>query len=167
MKEDGGVNGVDADRSGLKRVEEGKRRRGTEPLKEEWVLTKGSRESEGLASLAEHLGVESIVSPRKIISDILVRYARALHNSLGSSVETLYQLMDGKAEAIEFLVSDEPDIVGIPLKDLKLKTGTLIAGIVRDRKILIPGGNDTIEEGDHVIVLGANRRINELSDILK
>ena len=54
MKEDGGVNGVDADRSGLKRVEEGKRRRGTEPLKEEWVLTKGSRESEGLASLAEH-----------------------------------------------------------------------------------------------------------------
>lgn len=55
MKEDRGVNGVDADRSGLKRVEEGTRRRGTEPLKEERVLTKGSRESEELAGpMPEH-----------------------------------------------------------------------------------------------------------------
>lgn len=45
VKEDRGVNGVGADRSGLKRAEEGKRRKGTGPLKEERVLTKGSRES--------------------------------------------------------------------------------------------------------------------------
>lgn len=129
------------------------------------VIAKINRDE--MAALAESLGLDTVVSPRKIVSDVLVRYARALQNSMGSRMETLYQLMDGKAEAIEFLVSDEPDIVGIPLKELKLKVGTLIAGIVRDRRIIIPGGNDTIEEGDHVIVLGANRRINELSDILK
>lgn len=129
------------------------------------VIAKINRDE--LASLAEHLGVESIVSPRKIISDILVRYARALQNSMGSSVETLYQLMDGKAEALEFLVKDEPSVVGIPLKDLSIKPNILIAGILRDRKTLIPGGNDMILAGDHVIVLAAGRRLQDLSDILK
>lgn len=129
------------------------------------VIAKINRDE--MASLAEQLGLDTVVSPRSIVSDVLVRYARALQNSMGSRMETLYQLMDGKAEALEFLVGDEPDLVGIPLKELRLKAGTLIAGIVRDRRILIPGGNDAIEEGDHVIVLGANRRINELSDILK
>lgn len=120
-----------------------------------------------MASLAEHLGLDSIVSPRKIVSDVLVRYARALQNSLGSSMETLYQLMDGKAEALEFLVRDEPGVVGIPLKNLTLKPNTLIAGIIRDRKTLIPTGNDMILSGDRVIVLAANRRLQVLSDILK
>lgn len=129
------------------------------------VIAKINRDE--LASLAEHLGVESIVSPRKIISDVLVRYARALQNSMGSSVETLYQLMDGKAEALEFLVKDEPSVVGIPLKDLSIKPNILIAGILRDRKTLIPGGNDMILAGDHVIVLAAGRRLQDLSDILK
>lgn len=128
------------------------------------VIAKINRDE--LASLAENLGLDSIVSPRKIISDVLVRYARALQNSMGSSVETLYQLMDGKAEALEFLVRNEPDVVGIPLKSLKTKPNTLIAGIIRDRKTVIPSGEDAILEGDHVIVLAANQRLQDLSDIL-
>ncbi len=129
------------------------------------VIAKINRDE--MVSLAEHLGLDSIVSPRKIVSDVLVRYARALQNSLGSSMETLYQLMDGKAEALEFLVRDEPGVVGIPLKELTLKPNTLIAGIIRDRKTLIPSGNDMILAGDRVIVLAANRRLQDLSDILK
>lgn len=129
------------------------------------VIAKVNRDE--LASLAEQLGLESIVSPRKIISDVLVRYARALHNSMGSSMETLYQLMDGKAEALEFLVRDEPDLVGVPLKDLNLRPNTLIAGIIRDRKTIIPTGQDVILDGDRVIVLAANRRVQDLVDILK
>ncbi|MBR2405698.1 MAG: Trk system potassium transporter TrkA [Clostridia bacterium] len=129
------------------------------------VIAKINRDE--LAQLAESLGLESIVSPRKIVSDVLVRYARALQNSMGSSMETLYQLMDGKAEALEFLVRDEPGVVGIPLKDLNIKPNTLIGGIVRDRKTLIPTGNDMILSGDRVVVLAANQRLHDLSDILK
>ncbi len=129
------------------------------------VIAKVNRDE--LASLAENLGLDSIVSPRKIVSDVLVRYARALQNSMGSSVETLYQLMDGKAEALEFLVRNEPDVVGIPLKSLRIQQNTLIAGIIRDRKTVIPTGDDMIMEGDHVIVLAAGRRLQELSDILQ
>lgn len=82
------------------------------------VISKINRDE--LASLAERLGLDCIVSPKKIISDVLVQYARALQNSLGSNIETLYKLMDGKAEALEFNVRADSKLTGIPLKDLNI-----------------------------------------------
>ncbi len=120
-----------------------------------------------LSAMAERLGLECTFSPRKIIADVLVRYARALQNSMGSTIETLYTLMDDQAEAIEFLVQDEPDLVNIPLKDLQLKSDVLIAGIIRQRKPIIPAGNDMILPNDKVVLLAAKQRIQELKDILK
>ena len=120
-----------------------------------------------MTSLAEKLGLDCIVSPRKIIADILIRYARALQNSLGSSkVETLYKLMDGKAEALEFIAGEEVPFLNVPLKDLSLKQEILIAGIIRDRKPIIPAGNDFIQAGDRVVVIAANQRLQDLSDIV-
>ncbi len=37
--------------------------------------------------------------PKDIVSDIVVRYVRALNNTVGSSMDTLYKVMDGRAEA--------------------------------------------------------------------
>ena len=129
------------------------------------VIAKVNRDE--LMPLAEKLGVDCVVSPKKTVSDILVRYARALQNSLGSNVETLYKLMDGKAEALEFNVRADSTVTDKPLKELQLKPNTLIAGIIRDRKTIIPSGNDCIFPGDRVIVLSANHRLQDLSDILK
>ena len=129
------------------------------------VIAKVNRDE--LTPLAEKLGVDCVVSPKKTVSDILVRYARALQNSLGSNVETLYKLMDGKAEALEFNVRANSAVTDKPLKELKLKPNTLIAGIIRDRKTIIPSGIDCILQGDRVIVLSANHRLQDLSDILK
>lgn len=120
-----------------------------------------------LAAMAERLGLECIVSPRKIIADVLVRYARALHNSMGSTIETLYSLMDDRAEAVEFLVQDEPTLVDIPLKELSLKPNILIAGIIRNRRPIIPAGDDRILAGDKVVLLVAGQHLQELKDILK
>ena len=120
-----------------------------------------------LASMADKLGVDTIVSPKKIVSDLIVSYARALQNSLGSNVETLYKLMDGDAEALEFNVVDDPRLTDIPLKDLKLKENILIVGIVRDRKTIIPGGNDVIRSADKVVVIAAGHKLSDLSDILR
>ena len=129
------------------------------------IIAKVNRDE--LAAMAEKLGLDTIVSPKKTVADILVRHARALQNSLGSCVETLYKLMDGDAEALEFNVKDDPRLVGIPLKELSLRPHILIAGIIRDRKTIIPGGNDCILAGDHVILVAANQRLSDLSDILR
>jgi trk system potassium uptake protein TrkA len=107
-----------------------------------------------------------MVSPQKMVSDVLTRYARALQNSLGSNVETLYKIMDGKAEALEFNVQSDFKFLEIPLKDMKLKPNILIAGIIRGRKTIIPAGNDVIHAEDRVIVLSTEHRLHDLSDIM-
>lgn len=130
------------------------------------VIAKVNRDE--LGAIAEKLGLDCIVSPRKIIADVLVQYARALENSRGSSVETLYKLMDGRVEALEFYVrKDVPKLTGIPLRDLSRKPDILIAGIIRDRRTFVPGGDDCILRGDRVVVLAANQRLADLAEIVK
>ena len=134
-------------------------------LKVPKVISKVNRSE--LMPLAEQLGLDSLVSPQKIVSDLVVRYARALQDSLDSNIETLYQLMDGKAEALEFVVSAESRLLGVTLRDLPLKPNILIAGIIRNRQAIIPGGDDVILPGDRVVVLAADRKLRDLADILR
>ncbi|MBR3300024.1 MAG: Trk system potassium transporter TrkA [Clostridia bacterium] len=129
------------------------------------VITKVNRSE--LAKMADRLGLDSIVSPKKITADIIVRYARALQNSEGSKMETLYKIMSGKAEALEFIVEDSFNYVNIPLKDLDTKDNVIIAGIIRGRKSIIPTGDDFIAPDDRVIVISAGHIIEDLSDIIK
>ena len=129
------------------------------------VVTKINRDE--FFPLARKMGLESIISPKKTVSDVLVRYARSLQNAMGSKIETLYNIMDAKAEAIEFIVPDDCKFVGVPLKELKLKPNTLVAGIIRGRKPIIPSGDDVIEVNDRVIIFSSGRKLNDLSEIVK
>lgn len=117
--------------------------------------------------MADKLGLECVISPLKTTSNAVVRYARALENSLGSNVETLYKLMDSQAEALEFIVAEKCNIVGIPLKEMPLKPNTLIAGIIRGRKTIIPDGDDVILTGDRVIVITVGQKMYDITDIIR
>jgi len=129
------------------------------------VLSKVSHQD--LIQLAEKLGLYATVCPQKFVADTLTRYARALNNSLESKVETMYNLMDGKAEALEFAVLSDCSIIDIPLKDLNLKPNFIVAGIIRGQETIIPTGNDVISVGDRVIVIAADQHLYDLSDIVK
>ena len=121
-----------------------------------------------LYPMAESLGIEHIFSTKALTSEIVLRFTRALNNSRGSSIETLYKIMDGKAEALEFKVKDDSPLLDTPIKNLKIKPGVLIVGIIREgKKALIPTGDDVISNGDSVIVLSASQRLDDLSDIIK
>lgn len=129
------------------------------------VITKANREE--LIHLSEHWGLDCFISPKKLVADVLAQYARALQNSEGSSVETLYKLMDDKVEALEFSVRQGLSILRIPFRELKLKPNVLIAGILRNRKPIIPSGDDMLLPDDKVVILAANQKVKDLSDILK
>ncbi len=129
------------------------------------VIAKVNRDE--LRPIAERLGLESLVSSRTTSSNVLSRYARALQNSLGSNVETLYKIFDGRAEALEFRVQPDFAKVNVPLKSMQLKSGILVVGILRGRKPLIPTGDDVILPGDRVVVFSAGRQMHDLSDILQ
>jgi len=128
------------------------------------IVTKINRPE--LHVTAERLGLKCIVSPQNTVANVLSRYARALQNSLGSNVETLYKLMDGKAEVLEFKVQPDFRYTKILLRDMKLKNNILIAGIVRGRKPIIPSGDDCILPGDRVIIVAAGHQLGDLSDII-
>lgn len=129
------------------------------------VIAKVNRNE--LSSISENLGLETTFSPKNIVADILVRYARAIGNSIGSKVETLYSLFGGNAEALEFNVEQDFEFADVPIKKLETKPGILVAGITRGDEALIPGGDDCILSGDKVIVVAKGERLCNLSDILK
>lgn len=129
------------------------------------IITKINRPS--LVTLAGKLGLDCIISPRKTISDRICQHARALQSSDGGEMETLYTIMEDKAEALEFVVYPSLSQIGIPLKDLSLKPNVLIAGIIRGRKTIMPTGDDCIEAGDHLIVLAKEQKVTSLKDIFR
>ncbi|MBQ7143703.1 MAG: Trk system potassium transporter TrkA [Oscillospiraceae bacterium] len=107
-----------------------------------------------------------LISPKQLCADEMVRYVRALQNTDGSSVVTLHHLAGGKVDALEFNVTASCKGKGRMLKDIKLKPNILIACINRMGKIIIPGGLDTMEAGDTVVVITASSRvIVDLNDI--
>lgn len=128
------------------------------------VIAKVNRDEMG--RMAEQMGLESVLSPKDVVVNVVLRYARALASSMGSSIENLYQLMDGKAEALEFIVSQEADFTRIPLRELRLKKNVLIGGILRERRAIIPAGDDVILPGDRVVVISGQHRLNALQEIL-
>ena len=103
-------------------------------------------------------------------SDVDISYDELLKwlGYQGFEIESLHKFMQDKVEALEFIIKDNIDgITNIPLKDLKLKSGILIACIVHRDKVIIPGGNDIISTGDTVIVIATKGQMQDLKDILK
>ncbi len=128
------------------------------------IITKINRPT--LASIAESTGLGSIISPRVLTANIIIRYVRSMQNSMGSNIETLHRLVGGAVEALEFRVNDTFPQVDIPLMELRLKPNILIACISRGGRTIIPGGRDYISAGDRVIVIAAGDHFDDLSDIL-
>ena len=131
------------------------------------IITKISKAS--LTDMLESVGLDSIVSPKQITSNLILSYVRAINNATGSNVRTLYKLVGDRAEALEFYVTENSKVIQTPLKDLKrkLKNNLLIACIIRSNTVLIPGGNDVILPGDSVIVTAADSQFTDIDDILR
>ncbi len=129
------------------------------------VVTKVSKSS--MLDLIDMDRVGSVVCPRDIVASRIISYVRAKENAGGSDVETLYRIAQGTAEALEFVVYEEHgSITGTPLKDLKTRDGVIICAILRKGAVIIPRGDDTIEQGDHVVIATTIKQLSDLSMIL-
>ena len=113
------------------------------------------------------VGLDSIVAPKKVVSNQITRYVRAMHNSMGSNVETLTKIINDEVEALEFRVADTFKKPNIPLKNLKIKSQVLIACIVRGRHVLFPDGNEVILPKDNIVLVTTRSGLDDLNDILE
>ena len=117
--------------------------------------------------IIDRLSLGSVIYPKYITSEMIISYVRALENSTGSGVQTLYNIVGGKVQALEFAVRTESKAVGVPLCDLDIKKNILLCCISRHGKIIIPSGQDTIQVGDSVVVVTTERGLNDLKDIVR
>ena len=128
------------------------------------VVTKINREQ--LNEVIHNLELDSVVYPKLLTAQKILRYSRATKNSIGSNVKTLYRLYDDKAEALEFAITENSKITGIPLRQMKLKKGLLISAITRNDKLLIPDGQTEILPGDSMIVVTTLLGLQDAQNIL-
>ena len=118
--------------------------------------------------IIDNLDIGSVVYPKYLISDYILQYIRAISNSIGSNnVETLYKILDNRAEALEFIIREKSAVTDVPLAELKTKSNLLISCINRHGKIRIPRGQDTIQVGDTVIVVTTQTGLKDIQDILR
>lgn len=117
--------------------------------------------------IVKGLDLGSVINPKNITADYIVQYVRATENTLGSNVETLYKILDEKAEALEFAITKESEVTNIPLMKLNLKDSLLLCAINRDHRIITPRGQDVLKVGDTVIVVTTHKGLNSIIDILK
>ena len=122
---------------------------------------------EDLLDMLSELGIDNNVSPKDIVANHIISYLRALENTRGSNILTLYRLVNNKVEALEFLAKGKEKIFNKPLRNFKTKDNCLIACIIRDSKVIIPDGNSTIQAGDNVIVVTTHQNFDDLTDIFE
>ncbi|MBP0974443.1 MAG: NAD-binding protein, partial [Oscillospiraceae bacterium] len=118
-------------------------------------------------SVIGHLDLDTIIYPKNLTSDYIVRYVRAMNKTMGTNLETLYQIIKGKVEAAEFTVNADSALTAAPLMRLKLRSGVLVAAIVRNGKVLIPRGSDMIQQGDSVVIVTNHLGLHDMNDLLQ
>ena len=115
----------------------------------------------------KHLDLDSIIYPKHITCETIVRYVRAMKNTIGSNVETLYNIVKGKIEAAEFHIKEGSPVVGIPLMKLEFNASVLIAAILRGKQVIVPRGDTTILPDDSVVIVSDHLEMHDITDILK
>jgi trk system potassium uptake protein TrkA len=127
------------------------------------VVAKSNRQN--YIGIAHSVGLDSVISPKLITANHILQVVRGMQNSKGSVMTSLYKIAGERAEAMEFVVNSTTRHLGIPLKDLRLKKGILIAVIIHNNKIIIPEGSSCIQEGDTVIIVSRDSGILDINDI--
>lgn len=117
--------------------------------------------------IINELDIGSVVYPKYLTANYILKYVRATQNAQGSNVETLYKILDKRAEALEFCICENSPVVGVPLMELNLKDNLLLCCINHKGKIIIPRGQDSIQVGDTVMVVTTNTGLRDIRDILK
>ncbi len=128
------------------------------------VVTKINRIEYG--NVIDDLQLGTTIYPKNITAENIVRFVRAKRNSIGSNIETMHIILDGKAEALEFRIKENSPVTGKTLAQLSLKENILIACITRGGKVIIPRGQDTIEVGDTVLVVTLKKGFKDIRDII-
>lgn len=124
-------------------------------------------QGDDLFGMLDELGIDNNVSPKNIVASRIISYVRALANTRGSNILTLYRLVNNSVEALEFAAKKPERIYDRPLRELTTKKNCLIACIIRSNEVIIPKGDSTIKLGDNVVVVTTHKNFDDLTDVFE
>lgn len=128
------------------------------------TITKVNRTD--LLKILGPIGLQSIVTPKRLIANEIIRFVRSLHTHDGSNMEALFRIADNQVEALQFRVPKHSKVTNQQLQHMNLKDNLLVAYIVRNKKLIFPTGKDVIRPGDQVIIVTTKRSLENIEDIL-
>lgn len=129
------------------------------------TITKVTRSS--FDEVIGSLDLDTVVYPQEVTVEYIIRYVRAMANTMGSNVEAMHRLAGDQVEALSFVVKENAPVIDTPLMNMNLKKGILVAAILRENKLIIPRGNDCMKVGDLVLIVTTFRGLKDIGDILK
>ena len=118
-------------------------------------------------NVLNRLELDTTICPTYITSDVILRYVRSARKTHGSNIETLYNIIPGEVEATEFIIKERSLIAEKPLSMLRFKENVLVAAIYRDKKVIIPRGNDVIQAGDAVVIVSKRTGLHDITEVLR
>ena len=129
------------------------------------LITKSNNQA--FVNIIGKLNLGTMIYPKYMTAESIVRYVRAFQNGMGSNVETLYRIVHNKVEALEFIINSDTPIKNMPLMTLPLKDNLLVAGISRDGQIIYPNGQTEFLPGDRVVIITTQKGITDIKDIVE
>ncbi len=124
-------------------------------------------ENDDLYGMLDELGITNNISPKQVVANRIISYIRALANTVGSNVLSLYRLVNNQVEALEFSAKKQERFYNTPLKNLKVKKNCLIACIIRQNQVIIPNGDSEIRLGDNVVAVTTHKNFDDLNDVFE
>ncbi|MBN1499593.1 MAG: Trk system potassium transporter TrkA [Spirochaetes bacterium] len=109
--------------------------------------------------LSTQLGIDSAISPKVSSVNTILKHIRK------GNVRTVFSIFDGKAEISEFFISDQENLINKPIKSIQMPPNSLIIGISRNGKNIIPDGNFSIQPGDVILTITSKESINKIEKI--
>ena len=121
------------------------------------VMSKVSHQS--YKDLIEKMGIDMALNPLDIVASTILRYVQGSKKIIASL------LIQGQAEIMEIIASDDMKLANVPLKDVALPDGVLIAAIHRGQQVIIPNGDTRILADDKVTIFCLLTDIGELETL--
>ena len=110
--------------------------------------------------LIEKMGIDMALNPQDIVTSNILRYIQGSKKIISSL------LVQGQAEIMEIIATEDMTFSNISLKDLSLPDGVLIAAIHRGQQVIIPNGNTRILKDDKVTILCLLDELSELEKLI-
>ena len=110
-------------------------------------------------SLMGDLEIDVVVNPRAITVSRILQHVRR------GRIHSVHSLQEDFGELIEADAMQTSPMVGKPLREVNLPTGSRVGAIIRKGGLITPRGETVVETGDRIILFAAKEAVKKVEKL--